>query len=322
MKPLNECKVLVTPTSYALQDESLKTILEEKVGEVIYNTTGKPLPSAQLQSMLAGVDGMIAGLDEIDAAAMAAAPDLKVIARYGVGCNNVDLEAAMKHQITVTNTPGANAKSVAELTIALILNLLRPILPAVKGLSEGDWPRLKGSCLEGKTVGLLGLGAIGKETARRLAGFDCAILAYDINQDEVFASKNHVTYVPLDVLINRADIISLHLPGTPETAGMVDENFFTQMKMGSWIVNTARGDLIIESALINALNSGKLRGAAVDVYRQEPPGKENPLLQMEQVIATPHMGAHSDSAANAMGRIALEECLLVLQGQEPTYRIV
>ncbi|MCK4787514.1 MAG: phosphoglycerate dehydrogenase [Desulfobacteraceae bacterium] len=322
MKPLKKCKVLVTPTSYASQDESLKTILEEKVGEVIYNTTGKPLSSAQLQSMLAGVDGMIAGLDEINAAAMADAPDLKVIARYGVGCNNVDLEAAMKHQITVTNTPGANAKSVAELTIALILNLLRPILPAVKGLSEGDWPRLKGSCLEGKTVGLLGLGAIGKETARRLAGFDCAILAYDINQDEVFSSKNHVTYVPLDVLINRADIVSLHLPGTPETAGMVDENFFAQMKMGSWIVNTARGDLIIESALINALNSGKLRGAAVDVYRQEPPEKENPLLQMEQVIATPHMGAHSDSAANAMGRIALEECLLVLQGLEPTYRIV
>ncbi len=322
MKPLKECKVLVTPTSYASQDESLKTILEEKVGKVIYNTTGKPLKSAQLQSMLAGVDGMIAGLDEIDAAAMAAAPDLKVIARYGVGCNNVDLVAAKKHHITVTNTPGANAKSVAELTIALILNLIRPVLPAVKGLREGDWPRLKGNCLEGKTVGLLGLGAIGKETARRLAGFDCVILAYDINQDEVFASKNNVTYVPLDVLINRADIISLHLPGTPETAGMVDENFFTQMKMNSWIVNTARGDLINESALINALNSGKLRGAAVDVYRQEPPEKENPLLQMEQVIATPHMGAHSDSATNAMGRIALEECLLVLQGLEPTYRIV
>jgi len=322
MKSLKSCRVLVTPTSYASQDESLKTILEEQVKEVIYNTTGKPLSSTQLQSLLPGIDGMIAGLDEIDAAAMAAAPDLIVISRYGVGYNNVDLKAAKLNNITVTNTPGANAKSVAELTIALILNLLRPVLPAAKGVQDGEWPRLKGTCLEGKIVGLIGLGAIGKETARRLSGFDCQILAYDIIKNQEFAEQNNVVYMPLDQLLNQADIVSLHLPGTPDTAGTVDGEFFGKMKTGSWIVNTARGELIDEAALIRALNSGKLRGAAVDVYQQEPPDKKNPLLKMENVIATPHMGAHSDSATNAMGRIALEECILVLQGKEPNYRIV
>lgn len=322
MKSLKNSRVLVTPTSYASQNESLKTTLEKQVKEVVYNTTGKPLSSPQLQSLLPGIDGMIAGLDEIDAAAMAVAPDLIVISRYGVGTNNVDLKAAKLNNITVTNTPGANAKSVAELTIALILNLLRPILPASKGVQDGEWPRLKGTCLEGKTVGLIGLGAIGKETARRLSGFDCQILAYDIIKDEEFAEQNNIVYMPLDLLLNQADIVSLHLPGTPDTAGTVNEEFFGNMKTGSWIVNTARGELIDETALINALNSGKLRGAAVDVYQQEPPDPKNPLIRMENVIATPHMGAHSDSAANTMGRIALEECLLVLQGKEPNYRIV
>jgi len=322
MKSLKSCKVLVTPTSYASQDESLKIILEEQVKEVIYNTTGKPLSSKQLQSLLPGIDGMIAGLDEIDAAAIAVAPDLKIISRYGVGYNNVDLKAAKLNNITVTNTPGANAKSVAELTIALILNLLRPVLSAARGVQEGEWPRLKGTCLEGKTVGLIGLGAIGKETARRLSGFDCQIQAYDIIKNEEFAEQNNVVYKPLDLLLNQSDIVSLHLPGTPDTAGTVDDEFFGKMKTGSWIVNTARGELIDEAALINALKSGKLRGAAVDVYQQEPPDTKNPLLNMENVIATPHMGAHSDSATNRMGRIALEECLLVLQGKEPNYRVV
>ena len=148
MKRLTECKVLVTATSYASQDERLRTTMEEKVGEVVYNTTGKPLSSTQLRDLLPAVDGMIAGLDEIDAAALASAPELKVVARYGVGYNNVDLEAARLHQVIVTNTPGANAKSVAELTIALILNLLRPVISAVQKTKEGEWPRFKGISLQ------------------------------------------------------------------------------------------------------------------------------------------------------------------------------
>ncbi len=321
MKDLKSCKILVTPTSYGSQDDSLKSDLEKIVGEVIYNTTGKPLKSEQLRESLVGVDGLIAGLDEIDRKALEAAPDLKVIARYGVGYNNVDLEAASKRDIIVTNTPGANAISVAELTVALILNLLRPIIPAVQGTKGGEWPRYKGFSLAGKTIGLLGLGAIGKETAKRLVGFNCEILAYDVYPDEKFAAEHQIKMSLLEDMLARSDIISLHLPGTPETKEIVNAEFLKKMKTGAWLVNTARGDLIKEEALIQALQTGKLRGAALDVYPQEPPGKENPLLALDQVITTPHMGAHSDSATNAMGRMALDECLRVLSGKKPKYQV-
>jgi D-3-phosphoglycerate dehydrogenase len=265
---------------------------------------------------------MIAGLDEVDDAALASAPELKVVARYGVGYNNVDLEAARQHHVIVTNTPNANAKSVAELTIALILNLLRQVIPAVQKTKEGEWPRFKGISLQGKTIGLVGCGAIGKETARKLAGFDCEILAFDIVEDEIFASEQRIDYVPLEELLANSDLVSLHLPGNPETSGLVSKEFIGKMKPGSYLVNTARGELVEESALVGALRSGKLRGAALDVFQQEPPEVDNPLLHLEQVIVTPHMGAHSDSATNAMGWMALGECLAVLQGKEPKHRVV
>ena len=321
MKPLKQCKVLVTPTSYASQDESLRSDLEREVAEVLYNTTGKPLSSTQLQDILGDVDGMIAGLDELDEAAIYSAPDLKVIARYGVGYNNVDLEAAKKRGVVVTNTPGANAKSVAELSVALILNLLRPIFRCSAQTRAGAWPRIKGFSLENKTVGLVGFGAIGKEAARRLAGFDCEILAYDVVEDVEFASQYGVSYTSLDDLLARADIVSLHLPGTPETVGMVNETFLGKMKTGAYLVNTARGDLMDENALVKALETGKLSGAALDVFQDEPLGVDHPFVKLENLILTPHMGAHADSATNAMGRMALNECLKVLRGEQPSYQV-
>ena len=313
---------MVTPTSYGRFDPGQKSELETAVGRVTYNTTGKPLTSAQLQALLPDVDGYIAGLDEIDATAVAAAPHLQVIARYGVGINNVDLDAAAARGITVTNTPGANAASVAELTIALMLNLLRPIQAAAAETRQGGWPRLKGVSLVGKTVGLLGLGAIGKEVARRLTGFDCAVLAYDVAADAEFARQYHVTLASQAEILSQADIVSLHLPVLPTTRQMVNAEFLGQMKPGAYLINTSRGELVDEAALYEALLEGRLAGAALDAFEQEPPGAENPLLALPQVIPTPHMGAHSDDAPNAMGRMALADCLAVLRGLEPTYRIV
>jgi len=321
MKDLKDCKILVTPTSYGSQDPELKTELEEMVGEVVYNNTGKPLSSDQLKELLIDVDGYIAGLDEIDAGALDFAPMLKVISRYGVGYNNVDLDAAAKNGVIVTNTPGANAIAVAELTIALILNMVRPILPAVQKMKEGEWPRYKGFSLVGKTVGLLGLGAIGKETAKRLVGFGCRVMAYDLYPDEKFAAEHGIEMAILDDILPAADIISLHLPGTAETHEIVNAKFIEKMKPGAWLVNTARGDLISEKDLIDAIKNGKLRGAALDVYSEEPPPPSSPIFRNDQILTTPHMGAHADSATNAMGRMAMDECLRVLQGIEPKYQV-
>lgn len=322
MKPLSECHVLVTPTSYGRFDPTLKSRLETAVGHVTYNTTGKPLTSAQLQELLPDVDGFIAGLDEIDAAALAAAPDLQIIARYGVGTNNVDLQVAKAQGVAVTITPGANAASVAELTIALLLNLLRPLETAVTRTRQGGWPRLKGVSLVGKTVGLIGLGAIGKEVARRLVGFDCPVLAFDVAANPEFAQQYDVTLLPQAELLAQADIVSLHVPVLPETRQMVNAAFLQQMKPDSYLINTSRGELVDEVALYTALVDGRLAGAALDAFQQEPPDAANSLLALPQVIPTPHMGAHSDGATNGMGTMALADCLAVLEGKKPAYRVV
>lgn len=322
MKPLSDCHVLATPTSYGRSDPALRQQLETAVGRVTYNDTGQPLSSAHLQTLLPDVDGFIAGLDVIDAAALAAAPHLKVVARYGVGTNNVDLEAARTRGIVVTNTPAANAASVAELTILLMLSLLRPLETAVAATRRGEWPRLKGLSLERKTVGLIGLGAIGKEVARRLAGFDCTVLAYDVAADARFAQQYGVRLVTQSELLASAEIVSLHVPVLPATVQMVNADFLQRMQPGSYLINTSRGELVDEASLLVALESGHLAGAALDAFAQEPPAANNRLLALPQVIPTPHMGAHTDGATNAMGRMALADCLAVLRGEAPAHRVV
>jgi D-3-phosphoglycerate dehydrogenase len=319
---LKDCRLLVTPTSYGKNDSRLKTELEAQVGEVIYNPTGKPLSSEEVRRLLPGMDGYIAGLDGIDEDALQTADRLKVISRYGVGVDNVDLEAAHARGIVVTNTPGANSVSVAELALGLILALARQIPEAVEAVHQGKWPRYAGISLEGKTIGILGLGAIGKQLARRLAGFDCEILAYDPYADDKFARENHVELTSLNDVIEHADFVSLHLPLLPETRNLVNETFLNSMKKGSFLINTSRGEVVDEDALLKSLQSGHLKGAGLDAFTAQPPDPQNPLLKLPQVIATPHLGAQTDGATSNMGWFAMRDCLAVLKGEEPVYRVV
>lgn len=311
-------KVLVTPRSFGSSDASLKKDLEAAVDEVIHNPVGRPMRADELVEIVADIDGWIAGLDHIDAEVIAAASRLQVIARYGVGLDRVDLEAATRRGIIVTNTPGANAASVAELAIGLILALARQIPQANRAAKQGDWPRIGGVGLRGKTVGLIGLGAIGSAVAQRLNGFGCKILATDPNISCGYA-QDHIQLVPLSTLLPKSDFVSLHVPASPSTVGMVDAAFLAQMKPGAFLVNTARGELIDEQALYQALIGGHLRGAALDCLGQEPPCPDNPLLELPQVIVTPHTGAHTDEAVDAMGRMALQACLAVLDGERPEH---
>jgi len=319
---LKDCRLLVTPTSYGKNDPLLKTELEALVGEVIYNPTSKPLTSAEVASLLPGIDGYIAGLDGIDASALSKADRLKVICRYGVGVDNVDLGAARERGIIVTNTPGANSSSVAELALGLILALARQIPEAVEAVRQGKWPRYAGISIEGKTVGILGLGAIGKQLARRLAGFDCRVMAYDPFADPEFARNNQVELGTIEAVVEQADFLSLHLPLLPETRGLVNASFLNRMKKGSFLVNTSRGEVVDESALLQALQNGHLKGAGLDAFTVEPPDPGNPLLHLPQVIATPHLGAQTDGATSNMGWFAMRDCLAVLRNEQPTYRVV
>jgi len=291
------------------------------VGQVIYNPTGKPLTSAQVAGLLPGIDGYIAGLDAIDAQAIQAADRLKVIARYGVGFDNVNLAVARERGIVVTNTPGANSVSVAELALGLMLALARQIPEAVAAVHQGRWPRYAGLSLEGKTVGILGLGAIGKQLARRLAGFDCRILAFDVAPDEAFAREHRVELTTEASVVEQADFLSLHIPLLDETRGMVDDAFLAKMKAGSFLVNTSRGELVDEDALLRALQGGRLKGAGLDAFTVEPPAPGNPLLALPQVIATPHLGAQTDGATSNMGWLAMRDCLAVLKDEKPVFRV-
>jgi D-3-phosphoglycerate dehydrogenase len=319
---LKQYRLLVTPTSYGRNDSRLKSELEALVGEVIYNPTGKPLTSPEVAQLLPGIDGYIAGLDDIDAQALIMADRLKVIARYGVGVDKVDLITARDKGIVVTNTPGANSVSVAELALGLILALARQIPAAVEAVHLGKWPRYPGISLEGKTIGILGLGAIGKQLARRLVGFDCKILAFDPYADVDFAKANHVELTTMEQLIEQSDFISLHVPLLPETRGMVNDSFLNKMKKGSFLINTSRGEVVDEAALLIAIQNGHLKGAGLDAFSVEPPDPKNPLLALPQVIATPHLGAQTDGATSNMGWLAMRDCLAVLKNEKPNFRVV
>ena len=316
---LRACCVLVSSTTFGMQDPTLRSELERTVGEVRYSSEKRPLTATELTSRVKGIDGWIAGLDEIDASVIAAADRLKVIARYGVGYDRVDLAAATRRGIVVTNTPGANSAAVAELTIGLMLALGRRICQADQAVRSGQWPRIAGVGLAGKTVGLVGFGSIGRETARRLSAFGCRVLVADPFVSPEAVSGCGAGLVPLDVLLPASDFVCLHAAATPATAGMVNESFLRKMKPGAFLVNTARGELIDEAALGQAIESGRLRGAALDCFRNEPPAADHPLLRLPQVMVTPHTGAHTDEAVNAMGRMALDACLAVLRGERPAH---
>ncbi len=322
MDELRSAKVLVTPRSFGQHDRTLCEVLESSVREVIYNPEGRPLSSSELVDLLDGCDGYIAGVDNINREALISSKQLKVVSRYGVGVENVDLQAAKEHGITITNTPKANAVSVAELTLGLILNLMRQIPYAVTETQKGNWPRIGGFSIEGKTIGIIGLGSIGKQLVERLSGFNCEIKAYDLYPDEEFASAHQVVLASFNEVVRQADILSIHLPLNEETYHLINSDVISIMKQGAFLVNTSRGELIDEGALLDALDSGHVAGAGLDVLSQEPPPPDHPILQAPNVLITPHSGSHTDGATNAMGWGALNDCLAVLSGKEPQNRVV
>lgn len=321
IKPLNQCNILVTPTSFAKYNKDYIFMLENAVKKVIYNTTGRPLPENDLIPLVAGIDGFIAGLDDITSGVIKAARNLKVISRYGTGVDGVDLKAAKKAGIFVTNTPGANSVSVAELTIGLAISAARNIPEGNTRTKNGSWPRFSGTSLSGKTFGIIGLGSIGKEVAKRLSCFNVKILAYDINFDGGFASQYDIVYADTDRIFTSSDFISLHIPVFKDTVNIINKNSLAKMKRGAILINTARGELVDEDALYESLRSGHLRAAALDAFKEEPPSPQNKLLTLLQVIAVPHMGAATDDASNEMTRISIEECFAVLRDEMPKHAV-
>ena len=282
----------------------------------------KPLTKDEILENWEGCDGIIAGLEWYTEEILAHAPKtLKVISRYGVGYEHVDILAAQKAGIAVTNTPGANAKAVAELAVTHMLTLGRQIIPMDSNTRAGQWIRPMGNGLDGRQLGLIGFGAIGKQVARMVKGFGMSVIIYDPYTDAETAEKEGVkTAGDLDELYRNSDIISLHVPETDETRHMINRESIHKMKEGVCIINAARGGLIDMDALEEALLSGRVAGAGLDVFEKEPP-EHRKLFELPNVVLTPHLGGNTVQAAQYMGRMAIDNLKDILEGKECRYKI-
>jgi D-3-phosphoglycerate dehydrogenase len=269
----------------------------------------------------AGTRALVVGLEALPGSVIAAVPGLVVVAKPGAGVDNIDLQAATDHGVMVCNTVGSNADAVADHTFALMLAVLRqiPALDARVRRGEGwsPWPPIVGAELWGKTLGVVGTGSIGKAVVRRAPGFAMRVLAHDPVHDPDLASGAAVSYVDLDELLARSDLVTLHLPLLPETRGLIGRDAFARMRPGSYFFNLSRGPLVDEEALAEALRSGHLAGAASDVFENEPPPLDGPLLQAPNLILTPHVAGFSHEAVRASRLQVADVVLRALRGETP-----
>ena len=312
-------KILVTPTSFKPgSGGSALELLRSFSENLIFNPKDKPLSEDELIPLLEGCEGYIAGLDFITRKVIENAPALKVISRYGVGVDRVDLEAAKDRKVLVCNTPGVNSNAVADLAFGLLLCIARKVHILDRKTKEGEWPRSNGFELYGKTMGILGLGAVGKAVAKRASGFSMKIIAYDPFMDWNYAEANGIVAATFDDVVKEADFISLHLPFMEETRNIISGNVMKSMKRGVIILNTARGGLIDEDAACELLKSGHLGGLGLDAFTTEPPGA-SPFFGFENVVVTPHTGAHTIEALAAMAELSVKNLIEVLSGKACPY---
>ncbi len=310
-------KVLVTATNYSTYCAAAKALLEENGIEVIENPYGRPMTREELLAVIGDIDGVVVGVDTWNEEIFAQAPKLRAMARFGVGVDNIDLAAAKAHGIQVTNAKGMNSNPVAELTVGLILSTLRNVPAFNASIREGKWDRFMGRDLAGMTVGLLGFGDIAQRVAKKLSGFDVSICAYDLYPNLEKAKELNVEMVSMEEVLHRADVVCMHLPSLPSTHHIMDAGTFGMMKDGSYFINTARGALVDETALAQALRSGKLKAAAVDVFEQEPVRGDNPLFALPNLFATPHTAAETYDTYHNVGLATARQLLDVFAGKKP-----
>ncbi|MBU0634010.1 MAG: phosphoglycerate dehydrogenase, partial [Candidatus Omnitrophica bacterium] len=258
------------------------------------------------------------GIEKITSRILEGGKKLKVIAKHGAGVDNIDMQTATGKGIVVTSAPGANSDAVADLTIGLFLALARKIPYADRSVKAGEWPRIVGTQFNKKTLGIIGVGQIGKKVAKRALGFDMEVLVYDVVKDNKFAEAYGVKYVSLDEILSKSDFISIHVPLIDATRNMISTREFGLMKKGAFLVNVARGGVVDEKALFDALKENKISGAAADVFTQEP-AKGNPLLMLDNLIATPHMGMYTREALIETGMICVRNIIDTLQGRKPEF---
>jgi D-3-phosphoglycerate dehydrogenase len=314
-------RVLITTVPFGQPRRDALDRLDAEGIEYLINPFGRRLKEHELADLIGEFSLMIAGTEPITARVIAAAPHLKLISRVGIGLDSVDLLAARERGIHVSYTPDAPAPAVAELTLGLMLSLLRHINLADRRVRSGNWQRFMGRRLDGLTVGIIGIGRVGRRVARMLRGAfpSTTILAHDIAPDLEFGCEVGLRWVERDAIFAGADIVSIHVPLTPQTLRLVAARDLALMKPTAFLINTARGTIVDEHDLATALRAGRLQGAALDVFGDEPYTGE--LASLENVLLTCHMGSMSEDCRAVMEYEAADEVVRFVRG-EPLIRLV
>lgn len=286
--------------------------LEDAGCEVRLNPYGRPLTPAEIVEHAKDADVIILGNDRLDSATIGKLPNLKLVVRHGAGLDNIDFSELGKRDITVANTPGANKEETADLTFALILDLARMVTQSINQLKGGVWNKIPGRTLYGKTIGIIGVGAIGMAVASRAMGFGMDILGNDIVQRDE-AARFGLLYMSLNELLSASDVVTIHVPLTSATKNLIGARELKRMKPGALLINTARAGVVREAALEKALMSGHLGGYAVDVYAKEPPDPTS-YMSLPNVLTTPHIGSSTMEANLRMGDMAVDNILAFMNG--------
>ncbi|MDI6871137.1 MAG: phosphoglycerate dehydrogenase [Bacillota bacterium] len=304
-------KVVVTARSFGEGSEEPLALLHQAGCEVVRSGLDRPLSAQELAGLIKGADALITGNDRVDASVIAGAARLKVISRYGVGLDNIDLQAAAERGIVVTNTPGANDQSVADLVMTFVLACARRLMDAAGQVRSGRWQRVLGSEVWRKTLGIIGTGRIGRCVAQRARGFQMRILCFDAVPDPGWADANEATYTSFDALLAASDFVTLHVPLNKQTRGLIGARELRLMKPSAYLINTARGGIVDEQALHEALISGTIAGAALDVLEHEP-AMDSPLCGLPNVLITAHTGGYTREAVRRMSMMAAQNTIDVL----------
>ena len=314
-------RVLVTPVYLNNVEGPYRDLLQAGGLEVQYPPQGLSLKDpAVLIEQLQGADAVLASVEPYSREVLAAS-SLRVIARSGVGYDSVDVEAASELGIAVTFTPGANKEAVAEHAMALMLGVAHGYPARDREARSGQWRRVPLPRLSGKTLGLVGLGDIGKAVVPVATGLGMTIIAHDPAADNQFAEENGVRLRALDELLDEADVVSLHLPATPQTTDIINAQSLAKMKPGAILINTARGGLVDEDALADALDSGHLAGAGLDVFKTEPLPTDSRLAKSDKALLCPHMAGLDQEALKNMARLAADSIVRLRQGRWPDGRV-
>lgn len=297
-------KIVVTSPSFS-SNKILQNEIYKYFPNAILNLDGKRFDKRNLIDYIKDSDAIIVGLEPIDKEVLEQCPNLKIVSKYGVGLNNIDLEACKKRDITIGWTGGVNKLSVAEMTLGYMLMLCRNLFITSNELKNGIWNKSGGFQLSGKKVGIIGVGHIGKEVIKLLKPFNCEILVNDIINQEEYYKENNLKEVSKEEIFKTCDIVTIHTPFDSTTDNLINKKVFEMMKNSSFIINSARGGIINEDDLKYALQNNLIAGAAIDAYVEEPP-TDKKLLSLANLICTPHIGGNAQEAVEAMGLSAIK----------------